>query len=78
MPGGLGGSHGLTIAATLRGEDYARRIQLVLEYDPAPPFTAGSPETAGATSVEDVRRRRAPLIGAARDAALRAKTRLGV
>jgi cyclohexyl-isocyanide hydratase len=68
---------GLTIAAALRGEEYARRIQLVLEYDPAPPFRAGSPDRAPAEA-EDVRRRRAPLITATREAALRARARLGV
>jgi cyclohexyl-isocyanide hydratase len=67
---------GLTLAAALRGEDYARRIQLVIEYDPRPPLRAGTPETAGPAVAEDVRRRRAPLIAAAREAALRAKTRL--
>lgn len=67
----------LTLAAALRGEAYARRIQLVLEYDPRPPFVAGTPEQAGATAADDVRRRRAPLLGAAHDAALRARARLG-
>ncbi len=37
---------GLRIAALLRSPDYARAIQLYLEYDPAPPFNAGSPEKA--------------------------------
>lgn len=37
---------GLTIAAHLRNPDYAKAIQLYLEYDPAPPFDAGSPEKA--------------------------------
>jgi cyclohexyl-isocyanide hydratase len=37
---------GLTIASLLRGEDYAKAIQLYLEYDPAPPFNAGSPDKA--------------------------------
>ncbi len=37
---------GLSLAAAIRGEDYARYIQLSLEYDPAPPFTSGSPDTA--------------------------------
>ena len=35
------------LAALLRGEDEVRRIQLILEYNPAPPFNAGSPEGAG-------------------------------
>jgi cyclohexyl-isocyanide hydratase len=38
---------GLTIAAQPRGEEYAKRAQLVLEYDPQPPFNSGSPEHAG-------------------------------
>jgi len=68
---------GLAIAVALRGEDYARRVQLVIEYDPKPPLDSGSPETAGSRVVEDVRQRRAPLLAATREAALRAKTRLG-
>lgn len=35
---------GLALAAKIRGEEYAKFIQLSLEYDPAPPFDAGSPE----------------------------------
>jgi len=38
---------GLSIAAILAGEETAKVIQLLLEYNPAPPFDAGSPETAG-------------------------------
>jgi putative intracellular protease/amidase len=68
---------GLTLAAILRGEDYARRVQLVLEYDPRPPHASGTPETAGAAMTEDVRRRRAPLLAAAQQAAQRARARLG-
>jgi cyclohexyl-isocyanide hydratase len=37
---------GLKIAALLRSDDYAKAIQLYLEYDPAPPFNSGSPEKA--------------------------------
>ncbi len=33
----------LSLAAQLRGEDYARTAQLVAEYAPQPPFDAGSP-----------------------------------
>ncbi len=39
---------GLTLAAELAGEDVAREIQLAIEYDPQPPFDAGTPEKAGA------------------------------
>lgn len=38
----------LTLAAELVGREEAERIQLVLEYAPAPPFTSGTPQTAGA------------------------------
>lgn len=45
---------GLVIAAELRGEEVARGIQLMMEYDPDPPFDSGSPETADAALVEKV------------------------
>ena len=38
---------GLTVLAALRGEEAAKTTQLMLEYDPAPPFDAGSPDRAG-------------------------------
>jgi cyclohexyl-isocyanide hydratase len=38
---------GLTIASILYGEELAKTIQLLLEYNPAPPFDTGSPEKAG-------------------------------
>jgi len=38
---------GLTLLAALRGEDAAKATQLMMEYAPAPPFNAGTPETAG-------------------------------
>lgn len=39
---------GLTLAAELCGGSVAQRIQLAIEYDPAPPFDSGSPRTAPA------------------------------
>jgi cyclohexyl-isocyanide hydratase len=38
---------GLVVAATLCGEESAKIAQLMMEYDPAPPFDVGSPEKAG-------------------------------
>lgn len=38
---------GLAVAAKLRNQTYAEAIQLYLEYNPQPPFNAGSPKTAG-------------------------------
>lgn len=37
----------LLLAAALAGDDTARAIQLGIEYDPDPPFDAGSPAKAG-------------------------------
>jgi putative intracellular protease/amidase len=45
----------LTLAAKIAGEQVAQAIQLGLEYDPQPPFDAGSPEKAPAEVVEAVR-----------------------
>jgi cyclohexyl-isocyanide hydratase len=36
----------LELIAVISGEDVARTIQLALEYDPAPPFKGGTPDTA--------------------------------
>jgi len=38
----------LTVAAAVAGDDVAQAIQLGIEYDPQPPFRAGSPATAPA------------------------------
>ncbi|MBD2257805.1 DJ-1/PfpI family protein [Pseudanabaena sp. FACHB-2040] len=43
---------GLTIASILCGEEIAKIIQLLIEYNPAPPFDAGSPEKAGTELVD--------------------------
>lgn len=67
----------LTLTAILRGEDHARMVQLSLEYDPQPPFDAGSPERAGPAFVEAYLRRVARL-APDRDADLKAAAaRLG-
>ena len=34
----------LELASRIAGEDFARALQLGIEYDPAPPFDAGSPD----------------------------------
>lgn len=39
---------GLTLAAKLRSKTYAEAVQLYIEYNPQPPFNAGSPKTASA------------------------------
>ena len=67
---------GLQVAARLRDEQYAKMLQLMLEYNPQPPFPAGSPAGAGPELTSHVRERRAPAVEAARQAALVAQKRL--
>jgi transcriptional regulator GlxA family with amidase domain len=45
----------LTLVAKIAGPELAQAIQLGLEYDPQPPFDAGSPKKAPAEIVEAVR-----------------------
>jgi putative intracellular protease/amidase len=45
----------LALAAKIANEQVAQAIQLGIEYDPQPPFDAGSPRTAPAEIVEAVR-----------------------
>jgi putative intracellular protease/amidase len=45
----------LTLAARIAGDDVAKAIQLGIEYDPDPPFDAGSPEKAPPELVELIR-----------------------
>lgn len=46
---------GLTLAARIMGDDVAKVIQLAIEYDPQPPFDAGSRAKAGPELVEFTR-----------------------
>jgi transcriptional regulator GlxA family with amidase domain len=60
----------LTLAARIAGDEIAQAIQLGIEYDPQPPFSAGSPQTAPPHVVEKMRERmRARLEGQARGTA---------
>jgi cyclohexyl-isocyanide hydratase len=56
---GAGVTSGLDFAFVLldllRGEDVAKRLQLMLEYDPAPPFDSGHPSVADAATVAAVK-----------------------
>ena len=51
----------LTLAAELVGREAAEAVQLTLEYAPAPPFDAGTPETAPPAVVAAVRERSASI-----------------
>lgn len=45
----------LALAARIAGEEAAQRFQLAIEYDPQPPFDAGSPAAASPEVVASVR-----------------------
>jgi transcriptional regulator GlxA family with amidase domain len=45
----------LTLVARIAGDEVAQAIQLGIEYDPQPPFDAGSPAKASAKVIEMVR-----------------------
>ncbi|UUO04790.1 DJ-1/PfpI family protein [Blastopirellula sp. J2-11] len=51
----------LIIAALLRGDAAAQRIQLGIQYAPEPPFQAGLPSTAPADVLDDVTAKIKPL-----------------
>jgi transcriptional regulator GlxA family with amidase domain len=46
---------GLTLAGRIAGDDVAQMIQLGVEYDPEPPYRAGSPDIAPPAIVEAMR-----------------------
>lgn len=62
----------LAVAARVCGEEAAKTIQLLIEYNPAPPFACGHPSTADAAIVEGLRRQRAPMQAARLEQAKRA------
>jgi len=66
----------LTVVAELAGAETAQAIQLRMEYAPAPPFNAGSPETAPPPILARVRERMAALATQRRGAVERAASRL--
>lgn len=68
---------GLKIAALLRNETYAKAIQLYLEYNPEPPFDAGSPEKSPPIVNRFLNEMFASTKEAASQTAIRAKARRG-
>jgi len=69
---------GLVVVAKLCGEETAKMIQLLLEYNPAPPFNAGSPESAGEILVEQVKKFGEQLIKASLAATKQTALELGI
>ena len=57
----------LAIATALCGEESAKIIQLLLEYDPAPPFNVGSPEKAGPELVKKAMLHASEVMGLSTD-----------
>jgi cyclohexyl-isocyanide hydratase len=47
----------LTLIAREAGDDLAQAIQLALEYDPAPPFAGGHPDSSSAAVTDALRAR---------------------
>src|SRR6266446_7595695 len=58
----------LTVIAELTDPETAQAIQLQIEYAPAPPFDAGSPETAPPAILARLRERNAAMAARRRDA----------
>jgi cyclohexyl-isocyanide hydratase len=52
---------GLVLLAQLRGAEAAKLTQLAMEYDPQPPFQAGSPQGAGPALTEQLQKLFEPL-----------------
>ncbi|MGA7810276.1 DJ-1/PfpI family protein [Bradyrhizobium sp.] len=66
----------LTLVSLLYDRSTAEAIQLRLEYNPGPPFNAGSPETAPADVVAMIKERIKPSQARRSEAIARAKARL--
>jgi cyclohexyl-isocyanide hydratase len=69
---------GLVLAGKLCGEETAKLIQLLLEYNPAPPFNAGSPECAGEILVDRVHKFGEQLIQASLETTRLTAIQLGI
>jgi len=67
---------GLGVAAEIYGADVAEEIQLMIEYNPAPPFQSGSPRTASADLVQTVTTTRQQIQAERRAIAERVAARL--
>jgi transcriptional regulator GlxA family with amidase domain len=68
----------LAVVAELRDAETAQAIQLQIEYAPAPPFDAGSPETAPPAVLAQFRERNAAVAAARQRQVGEAAARLGV
>jgi cyclohexyl-isocyanide hydratase len=68
----------LRLAAILRGDDVAQAIQLYMAYAPEPPFDSGTPETAPAAILAQVRQSAAAITKRREATARRVAAGLGI
>ncbi len=66
----------LTLVAEIAGDAVALAVQLQMEYDPEPPFSCGSPQTAPPEEVAQARAKMAEFIATRRAATEHAARRL--
>jgi cyclohexyl-isocyanide hydratase len=65
---------GLTLLSILLGENLAKATELSIEYDPHPPFDAGTPEKAGPQLTQAVLAQIGPRLEKVRELANKMKT----
>jgi cyclohexyl-isocyanide hydratase len=66
---------GLYLSGKLRGDDYGRAVELMLEYDPHPPYHTGTPAAAPPNVRKAITDMYAPLLKAAQSSAELAQAR---
>lgn len=68
----------LRLAAELRGDEAAQRIQLDMVYAPEPPFASGTPETAPAKILQQTRQSLQAITARREETARRIAAKLGI
>jgi len=68
----------LTVAALLRGDAVAQKIQLMIEYAPDPAFDSGTPKTAPAEVLNAAREEGREMLAARLETAIRVARRLEI
>lgn len=66
----------LSLVAKMRGEELARAIELMMEYDPEPPFTGGSPRSAEPEFVAKMHRQMEPFLAPRREVSERVAAKM--
>jgi cyclohexyl-isocyanide hydratase len=68
----------LRLAAELRGDEAAQRIQLDMVYAPEPPFDAGTPEAAPTAVLQQARQSLRAITARREETARRVAAKLGI